>query len=193
MRAVPTAQGKPLTIDPMNVNLAKADVYLALTKKQITSWADLRNNAAHGNYGTYRPTEEDGMKSVFADTFYYIALLDAKDSAHERAVRATRELDSATVTTAWVLLELANALSASRHRTVFARFLDLLRANPNVIIYEAEKELFDRGVEIYRDREDQQWSLTDCISFVVMQREGLTDALTGDRNFEQAGFRALLR
>lgn len=133
------------------------------------------------------------MKSVFADTFYYIALLDAKDSAHERAVRATRELDSAKVTTAWVLLELANALSASRHRTVFARFLDLLRANPDVIIYEAEKELFDRGVEIYRDREDQQWSLTDCISFVVMQREDLTEALTGDRNFEQAGFRALLR
>jgi predicted nucleic acid-binding protein len=129
------------------------------------------------------------MKSVFADTFYYIALLDAKDSA----VRATRELDSTTVTTAWVLLELANALSASRHRTVFARFLDLLRANPNVIIYEAEKELFDRGVEIYRDREDQQWSLTDCISFVVMQREDLREALTGDRNFEQAGFRALLR
>ena len=133
------------------------------------------------------------MKSVFADTFYYIALLDAKDSAHERAVRATRELNSATVTTAWVLLELANALSASRHRTVFARFLDQLRASPNVIIYEAEKELFDRGVEIYRDREDKQWSLTDCISFVVMQREDLKEALTGDRNFEQAGFRALLR
>jgi predicted nucleic acid-binding protein len=61
------------------------------------------------------------MKSVFADTFYYIALLDAKDSAHERAVRATRELDSVTVTTAWVLLELANGLSASRHRTVFGQ------------------------------------------------------------------------
>src|ERR1041384_2700717 len=105
------------------------------------------------------------MKAVFADTFYYIALLDANDSAHDRAVSATRELNS-TVTTAWVLLELANALSASRHRIVFARFLDLLRANSNVIIYEAEKEFFDLGVEMYRDREDKQWSLTDCISFV---------------------------
>jgi len=132
------------------------------------------------------------MKAVFADTFYYIALLDANDSAHDRAVSATRELNS-TVTTAWVLLELANALSASRHRAVFARFLDLLRANPNVIIYEAEKEFFDLGVEMYRDREDKQWSLTDCISFVVMRREDLSEALTGDRNFEQAGFRALLR
>jgi predicted nucleic acid-binding protein len=88
------------------------------------------------------------MKAVFADTFYYIALLDANDSAHETAVAATHELKSTTVTTAWVLLELANTLSASRHRRVFARFLERLRANPNVIIYEPEKEVFDLGVEI---------------------------------------------
>ena len=133
------------------------------------------------------------MKAVFADTFYYIALLDANDSAHETAVRATRELNSTTtVTTAWVLLELANALSASRHRLIFARFLDQMRANPNVIIHEAEKELFDLGVDVYRNREDKDWSLTDCISFVVMQREGFTEALTGDHHFEQAGFTMLL-
>lgn len=133
------------------------------------------------------------MKAVFVDTFYYIALLDAHDAAHERAVSATHQLRSATVTTAWVLLELANALSASRHRGVFVRFLDSLRANQNIIIYEAEREVFDLGIELYRDREDKEWSLTDCISFVVMEREGLTEALTGDRHFEQAGYRALLR
>jgi len=72
-------------------------------------------------------------------------------------------------------------------------FSIFLRANPNVIIYEAEKEFFDLGVEMYRDREAKQWSLTDCISFVVMRREDLSEALTGDRNFDQAGFRALLR
>jgi predicted nucleic acid-binding protein len=133
------------------------------------------------------------MRAVFADTFYYLALLDSNDSAHETAVKATRELESATVTTAWVLLELANAPSASRHRAIFAKFLDRLRANPNVIIHEAEKELFDMGVDVYRSREDKDWSLTDCISFVVMQREGVTEALTGDHHFEQAGFTTLLR
>jgi predicted nucleic acid-binding protein len=131
------------------------------------------------------------MKAVFADTFYYIALLDANDSTHETAVAATRELKS-TVTTAWVLLELANTLSASRHRGVFARFLDRLRANPNVIIYEAEREVFDLGVDLYQNRDDKEWSLTDCISFVVMTREGITEALTGDHHFEQAGFSILL-
>jgi len=58
---VMSPQGKPLTIDPMNVNLAKADVYQSLTKKQITSWADLRNNAAHGNYGNYTAAQVKEM------------------------------------------------------------------------------------------------------------------------------------
>lgn len=133
------------------------------------------------------------MKAVFADTYYYIALLDANDSAHEVAIAATRTLRSKTVTTAWVLLELANTLSASRHRGVFARLLDRLRTNPDVIIYEAERELFDLGVDLYQKRADKEWSLTDCISFVVMTREGISEALTGDHHFEQAGFSALLQ
>ena len=130
---------------------------------------------------------------VFADTFFYLALLDSSDSAHDRAVSATRKLDSVTVTTAWVLLELANALSAPSHRKIFVDFLNKSRANPRVVIYEAERQLFDEGVEHYRARPDKSWSLTDCISFVVMEREGIAEALTGDRHFEQAGFKALLR
>ena len=131
------------------------------------------------------------MKAVFADTFYYIALLNANDSSHETIVAATHELKSKTVTTAWVLLELANALSAQRHRETFAKFLNRLRENPNVIIYEADRELFDLGVALYRDRSDKEWSLTDCISFQVMTREGITEALTGDHHFTQAGFSIL--
>ncbi len=130
---------------------------------------------------------------VFADTFFYLALLDSRDSAHERAVSATQDLNSITVTTAWVLLELANALSAPENRRIFVDFLNKARANPSVFIYEAEKGLFDGGVELYNERPDKNWSLTDCISFVVMKQEGITEALTGDRHFEQAGYKALLR
>ncbi len=133
------------------------------------------------------------MKAVFADTFYYLALLDPHDSTHQKAVNLTRSLESGIVTTAWVLLELANSLSAPSHRKVFGAFFDNLRANQGVTIYEAERELFDLGVELYRGRDDKDWSLTDCISFVAMNREGIDEALTGDRNFEQAGFKALLR
>ena len=101
---------------------------------------------------------------IFTDTFYYLALLESRDAAHDRAVSLTHNLDSVTVTTAWVLLELANALSAPRHRTIFISFLEKLRDSPDVLIYEAEKELFDEGVTLFRNRNDQDWSLTDCIS-----------------------------
>jgi uncharacterized protein len=60
-------------------------------------------------------------------------------------------------------------------------------------IIPASQELFDRGVELFRQRADKDRALTDCISFGVMQEEGITDGLTGDRHFEQAGFRALLK
>ena len=50
-----------------------------------------------------------------------------------------------------------------------------------------------RGVALYAERPDKDWSLTDCISFVVMRTMDITEALTGDRHFEQAGFTALLK
>jgi predicted nucleic acid-binding protein len=54
-------------------------------------------------------------------------------------------------------------------------------------------ELFDRGLDVFRSHQDKQWGLVDCISFVVMRDFGVTDALTHDVHFEQAGFRALMR
>jgi len=67
-----------------------------------------------------------------------------------------------------------------------------LRASPDVRIIGPSEELFSRGLELYRQRPDKEWSLTDCISFVVMRDEQLSEALTGDRHFEQAGFKSLL-
>ena len=57
----------------------------------------------------------------------------------------------------------------------------------------ANSHLFDRGVARYVERDDKAWSLTDCISFVVMEDLGITDALTADHHFEQAGFVAMLK
>ncbi len=75
---------------------------------------------------------------------------------------------------------------------MFVDFDRALRSDPTVTIIPSSTELFAAGVELYATRPDKEWSLTDCISFVVMEREGLTDALTGDRHFEQAGFKVLL-
>jgi len=71
--------------------------------------------------------------------------------------------------------------------------LELLQETTEVRIIPPSADLFERGVELYRQRSDKDWSLTDCISFVVMADEKITEALTGDRHFEQAGFYALLK
>jgi len=72
-------------------------------------------------------------------------------------------------------------------------FLQFLRTSPSVTIVPAEQSLFDRGATLYDERPDKAWSLTDCISFIVMQDYSLRDALTGDHHFEQAGFNVLMK
>jgi predicted nucleic acid-binding protein len=133
------------------------------------------------------------MRSTFVDTFFYLALILEDDQYHERAVAASGARRGRFVTTAWVLTEVADALCEPPQRRLFTELLALLRPDPNTEIVAADEALFDRGVDLYAHRPDKAWSLTDCISFVVMTDRGLTEALTGDHHFEQAGFPALLR
>ena len=133
------------------------------------------------------------MKACFADTYFYLALLNPADEAHQVAASLNRTLAAPMVTTTWVLTEVADALSAPGNRTVFLELLAALRGDPQVSIIPPSPTLFDRGIDLYRARLDEDWSLTDCVSFVVMGEYALTDALTGDHHFEQAGFRALMK
>ncbi len=97
------------------------------------------------------------------------------------------------VTTEYVLTEVANHLGGSQiGRAKFGQFLSDLDADPNTSIVESSHGLWKRGVDFYLRRPDKQWSLTDCISFLVMEEHGLNQALAADHHFEQAGFTALL-
>ena len=133
------------------------------------------------------------MKALFADSFYFLALLRLEDSAHARALAASQNRTERLVTTAWVLTEVADALAVPAMREGFRRLLAALRADAACTIVPPTQDLFDAGVELYARRPDKGWSLTDCISFVVMREHGISEALTGDRHFEQAGFIALLK
>ena len=64
---------------------------------------------------------------------------------------------------------------------------------PDVRILPADPVLFDAALDLYKQRLAKDWSLTDCTSFVVMRQQGISEALTGDHHFEQAGFAALLK
>jgi predicted nucleic acid-binding protein len=87
----------------------------------------------------------------------------------------------------------ADGLASTSRRQVFRHVLRDLEANKANLIVPANQETFEKGVELYHARSDKQWSLTDCISFVVMSEERIAEALTGDHHFEQAGFKALLK
>jgi predicted nucleic acid-binding protein len=133
------------------------------------------------------------MTTVFADTSYFVAFFGANDQHHARAMAWTRALGPRVVTTEYVAVEVGNTLTKGANRTVFAEFYEWVRGGEEVELIPASTDLMDRGAKLFAERLDKQWSLTDCISFCVMTERGLTDALSADRDFEQAGFRALLR
>ena len=133
------------------------------------------------------------MRTVFADAFYFVGLVNRADQHHTRIVAAARQLRDEVLTTEWILAEFADALAESSSRRLVPQFIRALEQDPKVRIVRAGSELFQRGLRLYEERPDKEWSLTDCLSFVVMKDENLREALTGDQHFEQAGFIALLK
>jgi hypothetical protein len=132
------------------------------------------------------------MNAVFADTFYFLALVCRKDKAHRKCLAFSESSDRSVITTTWVLLELGNALRRVRDRAVFSLFMEDLAADTETTVLSADQQVFDKAVALFHGRPDKEWSLTDCTSFVVMQEHGLSEALTSDHHFQQAGFTALL-
>jgi predicted nucleic acid-binding protein len=132
------------------------------------------------------------MTRVFADTFFFLAVLNRRDPAHEEALQYYGDTSLHFVTTEWVLSEVANASSAPAMRPGFRRLFDLLERDTRVRIVPASHDSFHRGLELFFNRADKEWSFTDCASFEVMNEEGIEQVLTGDHHFEQAGFRTLL-
>lgn len=133
------------------------------------------------------------MKTVFADSFYFFALVNNCDPAHDKAVAFLRTYRGRLLTTDWIITELGDGLANPANRAAFLTILDTVKADPNIAVVGCGDELRDAGIDLYRLRPDKYWSLTDCISFVVMQKQGITEAPTGDHHFEQAGFVALLK
>lgn len=128
------------------------------------------------------------MSAVLADTSFYVALLSPRDQHHADARKIAGELRRPIVVTEFVLLELANAFCGTESRRRLPVLWDFLKADPTVTIIPASSELLARGFARFADRLDKKWSLTDCISFVVMEDRGIKEVLSSDHHFEQAGF-----
>jgi uncharacterized protein len=130
---------------------------------------------------------------LFLDTAFIQALLNPRDTYHPQAKTLfprVRNADEAWITEA-ILTEVGNALSVY-NRSGAVQFIQQCDRTDNIRIVSVDTQLFSQAVELYQSRPDKAWGLTDCISFVVMRTNNLSDALTTDRHFVQAGFRALM-
>lgn len=135
-------------------------------------------------------------EEIFLDASYAIALSSSTDEYHHRAGELAERIEAEgtrLVTTRAVVLEIGNALARLRYRRAAIALLDALENDPGVEIVPVTERLYGLAFRLYRDRPDKEWGLTDCLSFVVMEDRELTDALSADDHFRQAGFRALLR
>ena len=132
---------------------------------------------------------------LFLDASLAIALSIESDERHLRAMELSQQVEKAErsiVTTAAVLLEIGNILASERYRSGAAIIVRETLEDPDIVVVDVDNELFARGLEHFEQHSDKTWGLVDCISFVVMRERGITEALTADRHFVQAGFRALL-
>jgi predicted nucleic acid-binding protein len=133
------------------------------------------------------------MNVRFADTFYFLASINDRDQYAKQVAAFDENFHGDLVTTDFILMEVADALSNSDIRGIFRAYCMELRNSSSCEVVEASRELFDRALNEYHRHLDKDWSLTDCTSFIVMQDRGIKEALTGDKHFEQAGFVALLK
>lgn len=132
------------------------------------------------------------MRVAFADTSFYQALLNTRDNWHQSAVNFANVFQGHVLTSEYVLCELGALMSHERLRQLFLNLVKELKTAPYVEIIPASHTYFEAGLDLFSRRSDKDWSLTDCISFVLMQERDVTEALTCDNHFEQAGFQRLL-
>jgi uncharacterized protein len=132
----------------------------------------------------------------FVDSVAWIALLNRDDTLHTSVDHTYKQLMRAGrhyVTSSAVLNEVANALCRPRLRAAVSAFRNIIEESGRVRVEFVDEDLWERGWELYEDRPDKEWSLTDCISMVIADEYGIVDVLTNDVHFTQAGLNALIR
>ena len=138
------------------------------------------------------------MKAVFADTGFWIALLNKRDRWHQQAIKIYQQLNNQKkkiITSEMVLTEFLNFFSkfAPEIRKEAGLTVKRMQNHPNIIIIVQNNKQFSQALDLYLKRLDKGWSLTDCTSFQIMEDLRLTEALAHDKHFQQAGFIPILK
>ena len=133
------------------------------------------------------------MKQVFADTHYWVAIVDPKDSSHDKAKEVSKRLGQVIiVTTEMILVEFANFFRKQNFHEMAKKAIGEIQNNPNVRVIKQTSLQFQSALALYGSHKDKEWSLTDCASILIMKEQGIQEVLTHDQHFTQAGFTILL-
>lgn len=132
---------------------------------------------------------------IFVDTSFFIALLNSRDTYHHPAVKWQEQLSKQMVqkiTSDYILLELCDGLAKLNYRQVAVQIIELIEKDVSFKVIPTSSEITQAAWTLFKSRPDKEWGLTDCTSFVIMEKFAITSALTTDHHFKQAGFEALL-
>ena len=136
------------------------------------------------------------MKVIFADTFYWIALINPRDNWHTIALDyAQKYADDYLITTDGIIDETLNYFAtkgAIMRRKALATYFQI-RQEPNMEIISYTPQLRQAGIQLFDERPDKGYSLTDCISMIVMKQRRIAEVLTHDKHFTQENFRILFQ
>ena len=139
------------------------------------------------------PTEKNMQKPILIDTAFVLALINRRDQHHLSALFLSKQFDGyPLLVTDAVFLEIGNAL-VHDYKKESIKIIEQFFDSEEIEIVHLTPKLFNQAFELYKNYEDKAWGLVDCISFVVMWETGMTQALTFDQHFVQAGFQALMR
>ncbi len=136
------------------------------------------------------------MKLIFADTFYWIALINPRDNWHFIDLNyAQKYTDDYLITTDGIVDETLNYFAtkgAIMRRKALATYFQI-RQEPNMEIISYTPQLRQAGIQLFDERPDKGYSLTDCISMIVMKQRRIAEVLTHDKHFTQENFRILFQ
>ena len=136
------------------------------------------------------------MRVIFADTGYWVAVLNPHDDLHSKAISLSKSLQPIhIVTSEMVLAEVLNDFSdrGNYFRQAAINLMKSLYQSPNITVIAQTSQQFQTALNLYEQRPDKAWSQTDCVSFKIMEEHKILEALAYDKHFAQAGFIPLMR
>ena len=123
------------------------------------------------------------MKRIFIDSSFFIALINQKDQYHDIALSLSNEFNSVQkYLTEGILFELSNSL-VKRFKEESIALIESILVSADVTLISNTSALFSEALKLYKKFPDKSWSLTDCYSFVIMNKYKIKDVLTFDKHF----------